>query len=169
MAILDIIEIPDERLREHSEAVSSFDDDLQQQVDDLFETLGHSGAIGLSAPQAGILKRIIVVHVPDDDFGARVYINPEILKRSKSRYVEESCLSVPGIEGNVVRCIRVTLRAQDVHGKLCEFDVDGLHAVCVQHEMDHLDGILFTDRLSWFKKLRLRMASGGNTGLSRAA
>ncbi|WP_439108079.1 peptide deformylase [Congregibacter sp.] len=169
MAVLDIIEIPDERLREQSERVAEFDDALKEQTRDLFDTLRATKGIGLSAPQAGIFKRIILVHVPDDDFGERLYINPEILSKSKSRYVQESCLSVPGIEGNVVRCTRLKVRAQDINGEVKEFDVDGLHAVCVQHELDHLDGVLFTDRLSWFKKLRLKMASGPNAGLSRAA
>ncbi|WOJ97128.1 peptide deformylase [Congregibacter brevis] len=169
MAVLDIIEVPDERLREHSERVTEFDDALRGQVRDLLDTLKHTQGIGLSAPQAGILKRIILVHVPDDEFGERLYINPEILSKSKSRYVQESCLSVPGVEATVVRCTRLKVRAQDANGETKEFDVDGLHAVCVQHELDHLDGVLFTDRLSWFKKLRLRMTSGSNTGLSRAA
>lgn len=159
MPVLDIIEIPDERLRQHSRSVSVFDDALKAQVDDLFETLAHTGGIGLSAPQTGILKRIILVDVPDDSYGARLYINPEILSKSKSRYVEESCLSVPGIEGNVVRCTKLKVRAQDIHGTVSEYDVDGMHAVCVQHEFDHLEGVLFTDRLSWFKKLRLKMAA----------
>lgn len=159
MAVLDIIEIPDERLRERATPVSEFDDTLKAQVDDLFETLAHAGGIGLSAPQTGILKQIILVDVPDDDYGPRLYINPEILAKSKSRYVEESCLSVPGIEGNVVRCTKLKVRAQDIHGTVSEYDVDGMHAVCVQHECDHLEGVLFTDRLSWFKKLRLKMAA----------
>jgi len=159
MAVLDIIEIPDERLREHSALVTTFDGALEAQVDDLVETLAHTGGIGLSAPQTVILKQIILVNVPGDNFGARLYINPEILSKSKSRYVEESCLSVPGIEGNVVRCTKLKVRAQDIQGNVTEYDVDGMHAVCVQHELDHLEGVLFTDRLSWFKKLRLKMAA----------
>lgn len=169
MAALPIIQVPDERLRTVSSPVTVFDDALHRQVEDLFETLQHTGGIGLSAPQAGILKRIILVHVPDDAYGPQLYINPEILSKSKSRYVEESCLSVPGIEGNVVRCTRLRVRAHNVHGEAFEKDVDGMHAVCVQHESDHLEGILFVDRLSWFKKLRLKRAAARTRRQTEAA
>ncbi|MDP5053564.1 MAG: peptide deformylase [Congregibacter sp.] len=169
MAVLDIIEVPDERLRETSPPVLLFDQALQEQVADLFDTLQHTGGIGLSAPQTGILKRIILVHVPDDAYGPQLYINPEILSKSKSRYVEESCLSVPGVEGNVVRCTRLRVRAQHADGESFEKDVDGMHAVCVQHEFDHLEGVLFVDRLSWFKKLRLKLAQGKAPRQNQAA
>jgi len=169
MALLDIIEMPDERLREHSAPVTVFDDALQAQADDLSETLKHTGGIGLSAPQAGIAKQIILVHVPDDQYGAQLYINPEILSKSKARFVEESCLSVPGVEGNVVRATRLKVRAQNLDGESFELDVDGMHAVCVQHELDHLQGILFIDRLSWLKKLRLKLAAGRTARETRAA
>lgn len=169
MAILDIIEMPDERLREHSLPVTQFDIALHDQINDLTETLKHTGGIGLSAPQAGIPKRIILVHVPDDAYGTRLYINPEILSKSTPRFVEEGCLSVPGIEGNVVRATRLKVRAQNLDGEIFELDVDGMHAVCVQHELDHLDGVLFIDRLSWFKKLRLKIAAGRNAREAQAA
>ncbi|WOJ92760.1 peptide deformylase [Congregibacter variabilis] len=169
MAILDIIEMPDERLREQSAPVTVFDEALQGQVGDLFDTLGETGGIGLSAPQAGISKRIILVNVPDDDYGAQLYINPEVISKSTPRFVEESCLSVPGIEGNVVRATRLKVRAQNLDGESFELDVDGMHAVCVQHELDHLEGVLFIDLLSWFKKLRLKIAAKRNAREAQAA
>lgn len=161
--------MPEERLREYSLPVTQFDDVLHGQVNDLIETLAHSGGIGLSAPQVGISKRIILVHVPDDAYGAQLYINPDILSKSTPRFVEESCLSVPGIEGNVVRATRLKVRAQNLDGETFELDVDGMHAVCVQHELDHLDGVLFIDRLSWFKKLRLKIAAGRHAREAQAA
>lgn len=169
MAVLEIIEMPDERLREHSSPVTVFDEALKEQVSDLFDTLQDTGGIGLCAPQIGIAQRIILVHVPDDGYGARLYINPEILSKSTPRFVEESCLSVPGIEGNVVRATRLKVRAQNLQGESFELNVDGMHAVCVQHELDHLEGVLFIDRLSWFKKLRLKLAAGRSTGEAKAA
>jgi peptide deformylase len=161
MAVLDILELPDDRLRQISQPVESFDASLATLVDDLFETLSHSGGIGLSAPQAGIHQQVITVYVPDDDYGAQAYINPEILSRSTPRFVEESCLSVPGVEGNVVRATRLRVRAHNTDGEVFERDVDGMHAVCIQHELDHLEGTLFIDRLSWFKKLRMKLAGNG--------
>ena len=157
MSVLSIIELPDERLRQISAAVDSFDQPLAELIDNLFETLAHRGGIGLCAPQVGVLRRVLVIHVPDDDYGARAYVNPEILAKAAPGFVAESCLSVPGIEGNVIRSTRVHIRAQDRSGEFFEAQVDGMHAVCLQHEIDHLEGRLFIDRLSWFKKLRLRL------------
>lgn len=158
MAVLPIIELPDSRLREVSAPVEVFDAALGELIDDLFATLECLGGIGLCAPQTGRLQRVLVIHVPDDSYGPRAYVNPEILSASAPGFVEESCLSVPGIVGNVVRRTRLQLRAQDRQGAVFETAVDGMHAVCLQHEIDHLDGRLFIDRLSWFKKLRLRLS-----------
>jgi peptide deformylase len=158
MAVLPIITLPDARLREVSAPVEIFDQQTAELVDNLFATLESLGGIGLCAPQTGCLQRVLVVHVPDDSYGPRAYINPEILAASAPGFVEESCLSVPGIAGNVIRRTRVRVRAQDCRGELFEAAVDGMHAVCLQHEIDHLDGRLFIDRLSWFKKLRLRLS-----------
>lgn len=155
MSRLTIIEHPDPVLRQTSAPVTDFDDGLGTLIDDLFDTMEQTRAIGLSAPQAGRLQRVIAVHVPDDGFGPQAYVNPEILDSSVPGIVEEGCLSVPGVLGNVVRATRVRVRAQDRNGETFERDVDGMHAVCVQHEMDHLVGKLFIDRLSWFKRLRV--------------
>ncbi len=157
--MLDIIEYPDEVLRQVSRPVKVFDSALEGLVEDLFETLEYSAAIGLSAPQAGVLEQVLVVHVPGDDYGPQVYINPEILSTARLGIVEESCLSVPGIVGNVMRPTQVHVRARDVSGQLFERALDGMHAVALQHEMDHLDGVLFVDKLSWFRKLRLKWAA----------
>lgn len=155
MARLNILEHPDPVLRRPSAPVTDFDDALGTLIDDLFDTMAQTRAIGLSAPQAGHLQQVIAVHVPDDAFGPQAYVNPEILHSAVPGIVEEGCLSVPGVLGNVVRATRIRVRAQDRNGETFEREVDGMHAVCVQHEMDHLVGKLFIDRLSWFKRLRV--------------
>lgn len=160
MAVRSLLTDPDPRLRQVSAAVDAFDDDLRTLVEDLVETLRSSGAIGLSAPQIGVNERVLVVHVPDDDYGLRVYVNPQVLKTANPGYIEESCLSVPGIAGSVMRRTKITVQYQDPTGTRTTDEVDGLHAVCVQHEIDHLDGRLFTDRLAWFSRLRLWLSGG---------
>ncbi len=169
MAVLDILEYPDEALRQVSRPVQSFDSALQGLVEDLLETLESSAAIGLSAPQAGVFERVLVVHVPGDDYGPQVYINPEVLGRARLGFVEESCLSVPGIVGNVMRATQVHVRAQDTSGQFFERALEGMHAVCLQHELDHLEGVLFLDRLSWFRKLRLKWAATRAEGAASVA
>lgn len=159
MSPLPILEHPDDTLRQRSEPVRTFDAALKNLVGDLFDTLNHYGGIGLSAPQAGQLQQVMVVHVPDDRYGRQVYINPQLIWTASPGLVQESCLSVPGIVGNVFRATRVRVRACDVDGKPFEREVDGMHAVCLQHEMDHLAGKLFIDRLSWFRRLRIRLAA----------
>ena len=99
------------------------------------------------------------MEVPDDDYGAQTYVNPEIIWSKTPGLIEESCLSVPGIVGNVVRATRVGVRASGLDGERFEREVTGMHAVCLQHEMDHLEGKLFIDRLSWFRRLRIRRAA----------
>lgn len=158
MALRTVIEVPDPRLRQLCDAVEDFGEPLQSLATDLTDTLAALGGIGLCAPQIGAMQRVIVVHVPGDAYGLQVYVNPEVMARSTPGFIAESCLSVPGIEGNVMRSTRVCLKAQGLDGEVFERDIDGIHAVCVQHEIDHLNGILFTDRLSWLKKLRLRLA-----------
>ena len=159
MAALDILEHPNPVLREVSQPVQRFDAALRELVDGLFDTLEERGGIGLCAPQTGALQRVLVVHVRDDAYGPRVYINPELQWTAAPGFVEESCLSVPGIVGNVIRGTRALVAARDLDGNPFELEVDGLHAVCLQHEIDHLDGKLFIDRLSWFSKLRLRLSA----------
>lgn len=159
MASLELLEYPDEALRQVSRPVQCFDSNLQSLVEDLKETLAGSGAIGLSAPQAGVFERVLVVHVPGDDYGLQVYINPEILGAARLGFVEESCLSVPGVVGNVIRATQVHVRAQDTGGQYFERALEGMHAVCLQHEIDHLEGGLFIDKLSWYRRWRIKRAA----------
>jgi peptide deformylase len=128
-------------------------------VNDLCDTLAHHGAIGLAAPQIGVMQRVLVIHVPDDDRGRQVYINPEIIAKRGLAIIEESCLSLPGIEGRVMRAAQVVVRTSDCRGRMEEREIDGLHAMCLQHEIDHLNGKLFSERLSWFRRLRMRGAA----------
>lgn len=159
MAVLEILEYPDAALRQVSQPVQSFDSNLQGLVDDLKDTLEHSDAIGLSAPQAGVFEQVLVVHIAGDDYGLQVYINPQILNSTRLGIVEESCLSVPGVVGNVMRATQVHVRAQDTRGQYFERALEGMHAVCLQHEIDHLQGSLFIDKLSWFRRWRIRRAA----------
>jgi peptide deformylase len=158
MAQLPIIEFPDPLLRQSAATVAVFDDDLAHLIDDLFDTLGAVGGIGLAAPQVGRLCEVIVVHVPGDDYGPQAYVNPSLLELSTPGLVEEGCMSLPGVVGNVVRATQVTVRAQDRDGRWFEHALSGMHAVCLQHEMDHLEGRLFIDRLSWFRRWRIKSA-----------
>lgn len=159
MTIASIVTDPDPRLHERCHPVVNFDPDVDGLIADLRDTLTASGAIGLSAPQIGRPERVIAVDVPDDGRGLQIYINPEIVSKRGFAIIEESCLSVPGVEGRVLRAAQVRLRYRDRTGAEREAEVDGLHAVCVQHEIDHLDGVLFTQRLSWWKRRRLRKAA----------
>ncbi len=159
MSPFPIVQYPSDTLRQVSAPVEDFDETLFALVDNLFRSLEEHGGIGMSAPQLGSLQRVLVVHVPDDDYGPQVYINPEIVSTSGFGIVEESCLSVPGIVGNVIRAAQVRVRAQDPDGNVFEREVDGMHGVCIQHEIDHLEGKLFIDRLSWFHRWRIRRAT----------
>ena len=156
MTALTIIELPDKRLRLVSDCVARFDDHLAQLITDLRDTFLAEGGIGISAPQLGIAQQVVLIHVPDDEFGEAIYINPQVVEKSAWGFVQESCLSVPGVSGLVLRATCVTVRAKDAYGVEFERKVIGMHAVCLQHEIDHLEGKLFVDRLSWLKKLRLR-------------
>ena len=158
MAVLPIIEYPDERLRARSDAVTSFDAAFGAFVDDLVATLHASPGIGLCAPQVGTLRRVLVADLSDDGSDPQEYVNPELLSRSGLAVVDERCLSLPGISAKIVRAAAVTVRASDRAGRVFERELEGMHAVCVQHEIDHLDGKLFTDRLSAFRRLRHRSA-----------
>ena len=164
MALLPIIETPDPRLKAISAPVEKVDDDLRVFIADMFETMYDAPGIGLAAIQVGLAKRVLVIDLQDKDEETgetikdpRVFINPEILEESEELSVySEGCLSVPGIFVPVERAQRVRVRAQDRHGATFERDLDGILAVCLQHEMDHLDGKLFVDYLSSLKRDRIR-------------
>ena len=159
MAILPILEVPDPRLKTVSTPVESFDDDLRQLVADMFETMYDAPGIGLAAIQVGVPKRVLVIDLQEPDENdepvrnPRVFINPEILDPSEDlNLYQEGCLSVPDQYADVERPATIRARWQDLDGKVHEEAMDGLWATCLQHEMDHLEGILFIDHLSRLKR-----------------
>ena len=156
MARLEILEYPDPRLQLRSEPVTRFDDELERLIKDLLDTLYANEAIGLSAPQVAELHQVLVIDLSGNASATQIYINPEILSKSAWGLVEESCLSVPGVVGNVFRATALRVRAQDRSGKFFERDLADMHAVCLQHEMDHLAGKLIIDRLSFLRRFRIR-------------
>ena len=156
MAILSILEYPDPRLRTKAQPVVEFDAALGQLIDDMLATMYAAPGIGLAATQVDVHRRLIVIDVSDERNEPRVFINPEILSREGAATSEEGCLSVPGIFDDVQRAARVRARFQDRTGAVIEQDLEGVLSVCLQHEMDHLDGKLFVDYLSDVKRERIR-------------
>jgi peptide deformylase len=156
MARLQILEYPDPRLRTRAKPVEVFDQALAKLVDDMFETMYEAPGVGLAATQVDVHKRLIVMDVSEGKRAPQVFINPEIMASEGVGTGEEGCLSVPGIFDEVKRAAKVRARAQDVTGKFFEVELDALAAVCLQHEMDHLEGKLFVDYLSDMKRDRIR-------------
>ena len=156
MAKLNILEFPDPRLTTVATAVETFDKELKKLVEDMTETMYSANGIGLAATQVNVHKRLLVLDISEDQDQPRVYINPEILSRSGEQTHEEGCLSVPGIYANVKRAEYITVRAHDLEGNSFEEQLEELHAVCIQHEMDHLVGRLFVDYLSPLKRNMVR-------------
>ena len=156
MAILEVLRFPDERLRTVARNVVSFDSTVQQIIDDMFETMYAEEGIGLAATQVNIHQRIIVIDTSEDRTGRLVLINPEMLEQRGSTGIEEGCLSVPECRALVPRAEWVKIRAMDPQGEQFELETDGLLAICIQHEMDHLVGKLFVDYLSPLKRQRIR-------------
>ncbi|HEY5810662.1 MAG TPA: peptide deformylase [Povalibacter sp.] len=156
MALLPILEFPDPRLRTRAKPVETVDADLRQLIDDMFQTMYAAPGIGLAATQVNVHKRLLVIDISESHDQPLALINPELIAREGIEETEEGCLSVPGIYDKVTRAERVRVRALDRNGKQIEFDADGLLAVCIQHEMDHLDGKLFVDYLSELKRTRIR-------------
>ena len=148
MALLPILEFPDPRLRTRAQPVEQVDAALRKLIDDMFETMYAAPGIGLAATQVNVHKRLLVIDVSEKRNERLALINPEILSREGVEETEEGCLSVPGVYDKVTRADRIRVRALDRDGKQVEFDADGLLAVCIQHEIDHLDGKLFVDYLS---------------------
>lgn len=156
MALLPILEFPDPRLRTRAEPVQLFDAALRQLIDDLFQTMYAAPGVGLAATQVNVHRRLLVMDVSEEKNRPQVYINPEIVTRDGVEVSEEGCLSVPNVFEQVERSARIRVRAQDAAGALFERELDGLAAVCLQHEMDHLAGKLFVDYLSGLKRERIR-------------
>ncbi len=152
MAKLEILETPDARLKTVAKPVEIFDDELSRLVEDMIETMYEAQGIGLAATQVNVHKRLLVLDVSDNQDTPRVYINPEIIGSEGSETCEEGCLSVPGIYAEVSRAEKVRVAARDRDGNPFEEDLDGMHAVCLQHEIDHLNGKLFIDYLSPLKR-----------------
>ena len=156
MARLQILEYPDPRLRTKARPVEVFDDVLARTAKDMLETMYAAPGIGLAATQVDFHKRLIVMDVSEDKSQPQVFCNPEILAREGTGVTEEGCLSVPGIFDEVKRAAKIRARALDIAGKEFEIELEGLAAVCLQHEMDHLEGKLFVDYLSDLKRDRIR-------------
>jgi peptide deformylase len=156
MAKLDILTFPDPRLRNKAKPVGMVDGRIQRIVDDMLETMYAAPGIGLAAIQVNVPLRIVVMDVSEEKNAPLCLINPEILERAGEEQMEEGCLSVPGFYEPVSRAERVRVRALDREGSPLELETDGLLAVCIQHEIDHLDGKLFVDYVSALKRQRIR-------------
>jgi peptide deformylase len=156
MSLRTILEFPDPRLRARALPVTRFDAELSQLIDDMFETMYAAPGIGLAAPQVDVQLRLLVIDISEERNQPLVLINPEILSREGVAVTEEGCLSVPGIFDEVQRAAKIRVRAQDRNGEAFERDFEGTLAVCVQHEMDHIEGKLFVDYLSDLKRERIR-------------
>ncbi|MBC8025161.1 MAG: peptide deformylase [Steroidobacteraceae bacterium] len=156
MARLQILEYPDPRLRTRAKPVEVFDSALARVAEDMLETMYTAPGIGLAATQVDYHKRLIVMDVSEGRTEPMVFCNPEIVSAEGTGIGEEGCLSVPGVFDEVKRAVKIRARARDVAGKEFEVELEGLAAVCLQHEMDHLEGKLFVDYLSDLKRERIR-------------
>jgi peptide deformylase len=157
MSLLNILRYPDPRLHKIAKPVKVFDDRLKKLVADMAETMYEAPGVGLAATQVDVHEQLIVIDTSETHDDLRVFINPEILWASPEKQVyDEGCLSVPGIYDGVERPARVKVRALDLHGKPFEVEADGLLAVCIQHEMDHLQGKVFVEYLSPLKRNRIK-------------
>lgn len=156
MSCLTILEYPDRRLRQRAEPVVAFDAGLARLIDDMFETMYQARGIGLAATQVNVHRQVVTLDVSGTASAPEVFINPRILARERVARVEESCLSLPGVSGLVKRPTVVRVRARDRHGLEQERELEGMLAVCLLHEVDHLAGRLFIDSFSFWKRLGLR-------------
>ncbi|MGE0370849.1 MAG: peptide deformylase [Gammaproteobacteria bacterium] len=156
MAILHILHYPDPRLRIKAEPVELVNDEVRQLVDDMLETMYDAPGIGLAAPQVNVSKRLIVIDISETRDTPLCLINPVILERAGSEVMEEGCLSVPGIYDTVERAAAIRVQALGRDGASYEMEADGLIAVCIQHEIDHLEGKLFVDYLTEMKRQRIK-------------
>jgi len=154
--ILDILKYPDKRLRTIAKPVVSVDETIKQQVKDMFETMYEAPGIGLAATQVNFHQRIIVIDISDQCNEPICLINPEVIEKSGEIQWEEGCLSVPDYYENVIRANDIKVQALNQHGETFELEASEMLSVCIQHEIDHLDGILFVDHLSKLKQKRLK-------------
>lgn len=156
MALLTVIHYPDPRLRKKASPIDVVDKEIQSLVDDMFDTMYAAPGIGLAAVQVDVPKQLIVIDISETKDEPYCFINPQILEKRGEQMVEEGCLSVPGIYEDVKRYDWIKVRALDKNGKEFELETDGILAICIQHEMDHLQGKLFVDYLSELKRTRIR-------------
>ena len=156
MALLNILHFPDERLRTIAQPVEVVDDGIRKLIDDMFETMYAAPGIGLAATQVDVHLRAIVIDTSEEKNSPLCLINPEIIEREGVQTYDEGCLSVPGFYETVERSDKIKVRALDRHGEQFELEAEGLLAVCIQHEMDHLQGKLFVDYLSEMKRSRIK-------------
>lgn len=156
MSLLPILHYPDPRLHKIAKPVTEFDAKLKQLAEDMAETMYAAPGIGLAAPQVDRLLRLIVIDISEDRRDLRILVNPQILTRSGECEREEGCLSVPGIYQPVKRAALIQARAQNLAGETFELEAEGLLAVCIQHEVDHLEGKVFVDYLSKLKQARIK-------------
>ena len=156
MALLPILRYPDPRLHTRAAPVLKVDDSIRKLVADMAETMYEAPGIGLAATQVDVHQRVVVIDVSEDKSALLALINPEIISRSGEQVCEEGCLSVPGIYDKVTRAEQVRVRALNQKGETFELDAEGLLAVCIQHELDHLDGKVFVEYLSKLKQTRIK-------------
>ena len=156
LGILSILEFPDERLRKKATVVKVVDDKVRKLLDDMLETMYESRGVGLAATQVDVHQRIVVIDVSDEKEDPLFLINPEIIEKDGVKEAEEGCLSVPGFFEKVTRAEHIRVRALDREGQSFEFEATELLAICVQHELDHLDGKLFVDHISPLKRQRIK-------------
>ncbi|ODQ00425.1 peptide deformylase [Salinivibrio sp. SS2] len=156
MALLNVLTFPDERLRTVAKPVEAVTPEIQKMVDDMLETMYDEDGIGLAATQVDFHQRIVVIDISETRNDPMVLINPEIIEKRGEDGIEEGCLSVPGSRALVPRAAEVTVKALDRDGNPFQFDADDLLAICVQHELDHLEGKLFVDYLSPLKRQRIK-------------
>jgi peptide deformylase len=156
MALLPILRFPDVRLKKVATPITQIDDSIKKLVTDMAETMYEAPGIGLAATQVDVHKRLMVIDTSEDKTDLRVFINPVIDRLEGAQTGEEGCLSVPGIYDKVERAERVTVHFLDLEGKKQSITTDGLLAVCIQHELDHLDGKVFVDHLSQLKQARIK-------------
>lgn len=156
MSILTVLEFPDKRLRTKAKPVVVFDQSLQTFVEDMIETMYDASGVGLAATQVDVHQRVIVIDVSDDKNDPICLINPEIVLKTGEEETEEGCLSVPSFFEKVTRAKHIRVKAQDKLGEFFELESDAFLSICIQHEMDHLDGKLFVDYLSSFKRQRIK-------------
>ncbi len=156
MALLNILNFPDPRLRTKAKQVTDFNNKICELTDNMFFTMYAAPGIGLAATQVDVHQRIITIDISEEKNQPLVVINPIIIEKEGEQATDEGCLSVPGIYEPVKRYDKIRLKAQDKHGEFYELDTEGLLSVCIQHEMDHLEGKLFVDYLSEMKRNRIR-------------